>query len=134
MAALNQKAYAQLSALIEENGISAILGGISSITSGNPGKFTETGKPAKTGKKKVSPNSKKGLLELIGEKYPEWKLGKGKGISIASLKEALESGEKPEPKKRVTAYFTFLTIVPRRQRRNSHRSKLSASVLAAGKS
>ena len=120
MAALNQKVYAQLAALIEENGISAILGGISSITSGNPGKFAETGKPAKTGKKKASPNSKKGLLELVGEKYPDWKLGKGKGISIASLKEALESGEKPEPKKRVTAYFTFLAIVRKELSEEDH--------------
>ena len=111
MAALNQKVYAQLTALIEENGISAILGGISSITSGNPGTFAETGKPAKTGKKKASPNSKKGLLELVQEKFPDWNLGKGKGISIASLKEAVESGEKPEPKKRVNPYFTFLALV-----------------------
>jgi hypothetical protein len=111
MAALNQKVYAQLAALIEENGISAILGGISSITSGNPGTFAETGKPAKTGKKKASPNSKKGLLELLQGKFPDWNLGKGKGISIASLKEALESGEKPEPKKRVNPYFTFLALV-----------------------
>ena len=111
MAALNQKVYAQLAALIEENGISAILGGISSITSGNPGTFAETGKSAKTGKKKASPNSKKGLLELIQGKFPDWNLGKGKGISIASLKEALESGDKPEPKKRVNPYFTFLALV-----------------------
>ena len=110
MATLNQKVYAQLAALIEENGISAILGGISSITSGNPGTFAETGKPAKTGKK-ASSNSKKGLLELLQGKFPDWNLGKGKGISIASLKEALESGEKPEPKKRVNPYFTFLALV-----------------------
>lgn len=108
MATLDQKAYAQLATLIAENGLSAVLGGISNWTLGNPNKHktTET-----TSKKKKTCKSKKGLLEQLNADHPDWELGKGKGLSIASLKNALESGEKPVAKKRSNPYFTFLAIV-----------------------
>ena len=108
MATLDQKAYAQLATLIAENGLSAVLGGISNWTLGNPNKHktTET-----TRKKKKTCKSKKGLLEQLNADHPDWELGKGKGLSIASLKKALESGEKPVAKKRSNPYFTFLAIV-----------------------
>ena len=59
---------------------------------------------------KISNNSKKGLLKQLNEKHPEWKLGKGRGISIAALKEALKSDKQPVAKKRTNPYFTFLAI------------------------
>lgn len=107
MATLDQKAYAQLEALIAENGLSAVLGGISNWTLGNPDKLKTTETP----KRKHACNSKKGLLEQLNATHPDWELGKGKGLSIASLKNALKSGEKPVAKKRSNPYFTFLAIV-----------------------
>ena len=62
-------------------------------------------------KKTTSAKSKKKLLDLLNEKHPDWELGKGKGFSISALKNALETGEKPEPKKRKNPYFDFLAIV-----------------------
>lgn len=109
MAGLNAQAYAQLTTLLEENGLSSILGGISNWTSANPGKSIadERRMPKKT----TSAKSKKKLLDLLNEKHPDWELGKGKGFSISVLKNALETGEKPEPKKRENPYFDFLAIV-----------------------
>lgn len=108
MATLDQKAYAQLEALIAENGLSAVIGGISNWTMGNPNKLKST---PTAGKKKKTSNSKKGLLDQLNAEHPDWELGKGKGLSIASLKKALENGEKPVVKKRSNPYFTFLAIV-----------------------
>ena len=82
MAALNHKVYAQLAALIEENGISAILGGISSIISEHPGTFAETGKPAKTGKKVSLTQSKE--VQKHGKKW-ENDILKTYGVSDETL-------------------------------------------------
>lgn len=108
MATLDQKAYAQLAALIAENGLSAVIGGISNWTLGNPNKHKST---TTTVGKKLNVNSKKGLLEQLNADHPDWDLGKGKGLSIASLKKALETNTKPVAKKRSNPYFTFLAIV-----------------------
>ena len=63
MASLNAKAYAQLSALIEENGLSSILGGISNLTSGNKGKTTKfrNNNEARVTKKTYAKDKKKHL-------------------------------------------------------------------------
>ena len=109
MAGLNAQAYAQLTTLLEENGLTSILGGLSNWTSANPGQCI-TGEQ-RVPKKTTSAKSKKGLLNLLNEKYPDWELGKGKGFSVSALKNALETGEKPEPTKRENPYFDFLAIV-----------------------
>ena len=109
MSGLNAKAYAQLTTLIEQNGLSSILGGISNWTSANPGKCIA--EERRMPKKTTSTKSKKGLLDLLNEKHPDWELGKGKGLSISALKNALETGEKPEPKKHKNPYFDFVAIV-----------------------
>lgn len=109
MAGLNAQAYTQLTTLLEENGLSSILGGISNWTSANPEKRI-TGEQRGV-KKTTSAKSKKGLLNLLNEKHPDWELGNGKGLSISALKNALETGEKPKPKKRENPYFDFLAIV-----------------------
>jgi len=95
--------------LIEENGLQSVLGWIGIWVSKNTVKHT-TGEQ-RGAKKTTSAKSKKGLLNLLNEKHPDWELGKGKGLSISALKHALETGEKPEPKKRENPYFDFLAIV-----------------------
>ena len=110
MAGLNAKAYAQLTALIEENGLSSILGGISNWTSANPVKRTT--EERRVSKKPVSTKTKKAnLLNQLKEEHPDWELGTGKGLSLAALKNAVETGKKPIPKKR--PYFVFQDIVRR---------------------
>ena len=109
MAGLNAQAYTQLATLLKENGLSSILGGISNWTSANPEKRI-TGEQ-RGAKKTTSAKSKKGLLNLLNEKHPDWELGNGKGLSISALKNALKTGEKPKPKKRENPYFDFLAIV-----------------------
>jgi hypothetical protein len=109
MTGLNAQAYAQLTTLLEENGLSSILGGISNWTSANPRKCITDER--RMPKKETSGKSKKKLLKLLNEKHPDWELGKGKGINISALKNALETGEKPEPKKRENPYFDFLAVV-----------------------
>ena len=101
MASLSAKAYAQLSALIEENGLSSILGGISNLTSGNKGKTTKfrNNNEARVTKKTSAKDKKKQLLEQLKEEHPDWKLGCGKGLSLSVLKDAVKSGVKPTPKK-----------------------------------
>ena len=113
MASLSAKAYAQLSALIEENGLSSILGGISNLTSGKKGKTTKfrNNNEARVTKKTSAKDKKKQLLEQLKEEHPDWKLGCGKGLSLSVLKDAVKSGVKPTPKKRYNPYFDFLAIV-----------------------
>ena len=100
------KAQKQLIALLEEQGSAWVLSATANWIGGNT---VAPGKEIK--KKKASPKTKAGLLEAINEKFPDWELGKGKGISVAALKSALSSGEKPEKKKRTTVYFNFLAMV-----------------------
>jgi hypothetical protein len=115
MSGLNAKAYAQLSALIEENGLSSILGGISKLTSGNKEKITARiiDDESRATKKMSAKEKKKQLMKQIKETYPEWDLGNGKGLSISVLESARKSGVKPIPKKRCNPYFDFLAIVRR---------------------
>ena len=111
MNTLNIKADTQLVQLLEENGVAAILNRISVWTSKNIGNMRkDTIKPGKP-KKKISPKSKAALLQTIKDNFPDWNLGKGKGISKSALKDAIESGVKPEPQKRKTTHFTFQEIV-----------------------
>ena len=110
MTSVTQKQFANI---INQEGLATVLKWISDWSSDNPEKMSTGGFATKTKKsrKKKTPKTKKALLELLNETHPEWKLGKGKGLSIAALKNALETDEKPEPKKRTNPYFTFLAIV-----------------------
>ena len=108
MSASDINARTKLFSLLESQGSAWVLSATANWIGGN----TSSGKETKSLKKrKASPKTKAGLLEAIEEKYPDWNLGKGKGISVSALKSALESGEKPEKKKRSTPYFNFLAIV-----------------------
>ena len=56
-------------------------------------------------------NLKDKNIEQLKEKHPDWELGNGKGLSLSVLKNAIKSGVKPSPKKRINPYFDFLAIV-----------------------
>jgi hypothetical protein len=102
------KARTDLFAILDSHGSAWVLNATANWIGGNASSGKET---KKLKNRKASPKTKAGLLEAIREKYPDWNLGKGKGISVSELKSSLDSGVKPEKKKRSTPYFNFLAIV-----------------------
>ena len=108
MAGLSAKDTTQLIALLEKNGISTILGGITEWTARNPEK-TRTNKEPKTARKGKTKLKKTQLLNQLKEEHPDWDLGKGKGLTLGALKIAVETGEKPVPK--TSPYIKFQEVV-----------------------